>query len=205
MTARTPKPSLTRPTEQQISSAAAPRRAMRLRLERRASPIGVILLVADESGALRALDFDDYEARMAELLRRHYGAYLLAEGGAPKPATSALEAYFDGDLNALANVPTATGGSTFQREIWAALRKIPPAATISYGQLAASLGRPGASRAVGLANGANPIGIVVPCHRVIGSNGALTGYGGGLHRKRWLLDHERRHAGASQDQGRLAI
>jgi methylated-DNA-[protein]-cysteine S-methyltransferase len=178
---------------------------MRLALERRASPIGVILLVADEAGAVRALDFDDYEARMAELLRRHYGACLLAEGAAPKPAKNALEAYFEGDLDALAHVPTATGGTPFQREIWAALRKIPPGTTLSYGQLAASLGRPGASRAVGLANGANPIGIVVPCHRVIGSNGALTGYGGGLHRKRWLIDHERRHAGASQDQGRLAI
>jgi O-6-methylguanine DNA methyltransferase len=178
---------------------------MRLRLERRVSPIGVILLVADEDGALRALDFDDYEARMSELLRRHYGPCALAAGAAPKSATDALEAYFEGDLNALANVSVATGGSPFQREIWAALRKIPAGTTISYGQLAARVGRPRASRAVGLANGANPIGIVVPCHRVIGANGALTGYGGGLHRKRWLLDHERRHAGASEGQGLLPI
>ena len=173
---------------------------MRLQLERRGSPIGQILLVADEDGALRALDFEDYEPRMLTLLRRHYGAVELAAGAAPKTATRVLDAYFDGDLDGLADVHVATGGSPFQREVWQALRTIPAGATTSYGQLAVSIGRPGASRAVGLANGANPIGIVVPCHRVIGASGALTGYGGGLPRKRWLLNHEARYAGAVQFQ-----
>jgi methylated-DNA-[protein]-cysteine S-methyltransferase len=178
---------------------------MRLRLDRRASPLGQILLVVDEGDALRALDFDDYEPRMLRLLRLHYGDADLSENAAPISTTRALDAYFEGDLDALAGVRVATGGSPFQREVWAALRAIPAGTTTSYGQLAASLGRPGASRAVGLANGSNPIGIVVPCHRVIGANGALTGYGGGLHRKRWLLDHERRHAKSLQELGRSAI
>ena len=169
---------------------------MRLRLDRVASPIGLILLASDDEGALRALDFEDYDARMQTLLRRHYGVVELRDGAAPIEARRALEAYFGGDIEALAVVGVATGGSPFQREVWAALRQIPAGATTSYGELATRLGRPGASRAVGLANGANPIGIVVPCHRVIGANGALTGYGGGLPRKRWLLDHEHRHASA---------
>jgi methylated-DNA-[protein]-cysteine S-methyltransferase len=84
-----------------------------------------------------------------------------------------------------------TGGTAFQREVWRALRKIRCGATVSYAKLADQIGRPTAVRAVGLANGSNPIGIVVPCHRVIGANGSLTGYGGGMERKRWLLEHER--------------
>src|SRR6202035_4574287 len=100
--------------------------------------------------------------------------------------------YFDGAMDALAEINTATGGTPFQREVWKALRAIPAGVTISYGQLAVNVGQAGASRAVGAANGANPIAIVVPCHRVIGANGTLTGYGGGLERKTWLLDHERR-------------
>ncbi|HLH49194.1 MAG TPA: methylated-DNA--[protein]-cysteine S-methyltransferase [Roseiarcus sp.] len=167
---------------------------MRLQLDRLASPIGAILLVSDECGALRALDFEEYETRMARLLRLHYGAVELIHRAAPDATKRALGAYFAGDLEVLAPLQTATGGSLFQRGVWAALRKIPPGATTTYGELAAKLGRPGASRAVGLANGANPIAIVVPCHRVIGANGALTGYGGGLPRKRWLIDHERRYA-----------
>ncbi len=84
----------------------------------------------------------------------------------------------------------AAGGTDFQRRVWAALREIPSGTTRTYGDIAAELGEPGAARAVGLANGANPVAIVVPCHRVIGSAGALTGFGGGLERKRWLLEHE---------------
>jgi methylated-DNA-[protein]-cysteine S-methyltransferase len=153
-----------------------------------------MLLVTDDDGALRALDFDDYESRMHRLLRLHYRTYAL-EGGPRSPAlTRALTLYFDGDLNAIQMVRVATGGTPFQREVWSALRKTVAGATTSYGRLATQLGRPRASRAVGLANGANPVAIIVPCHRVIGANGALTGYGGGLARKRWLLDHERRYA-----------
>jgi len=84
-----------------------------------------------------------------------------------------------------------TGGTPFQQEVWRSLRAIPCGTTTSYGKLAAQIGRPAAVRAVGLANGANPVAVVIPCHRVIGSNGSLTGYGGGLERKRWLLDHEK--------------
>ena len=168
---------------------------MRLRLDRQSSPIGTMLLVSDDDGALRALDFDDFEARLRRQAQRHYGVHALDDGPAPATVTKALAAYFEGDLDALAGIAVATAGTPFQREVWAALRDIAPGSTMSYGALAAKLGRPGASRAVGLANGANPVGIVVPCHRVIGAGGALTGYGGGLERKRWLLDHERRHAG----------
>lgn len=163
---------------------------MRLELSRVNSPIGTVLLVIDEAGRLRALDFEDYEARMLRLLRLHYGPVTLEPGKAPVAITQALEAYFAGDHRALDAISVETGGTAFQREAWAALRRIPAGETWSYGRQAASMGKPKAVRAVGMANGANPVGIVVPCHRVIGSGGALTGYGGGLHRKRWLLEHE---------------
>ena len=170
---------------------------MQLRLERRASPVGPLLIVTDEAGTLRALDFADYEERMHKLLGRHYGAYELVEGAAPASVAEALDAYFAGDVTAIEKLPTATGGTEFQRAVWKALREIPAGTTQSYGALAARLGKPGASRAVGLANGSNPVGIVVPCHRVIGANGTLTGYAGGMKTKAWLLEHERRHAQAA--------
>lgn len=162
---------------------------MQLQLDRFAAPLGDLLLVFDAKG-LRALDFVDYEARLHRLLRLHYGSVELVAAPAPAAIVDALRAYFAGDLGALDAIAVATGGSDFQRQVWAALRTIPAGATTSYGELAAAIGRPGASRAVGMANGANPIGIVVPCHRVIGANGALTGYAGGVERKRWLLRHE---------------
>ena len=162
---------------------------MRLRLERRPSPLGVMLVIT-EGEVLRVLDFHDYDDRMRTLLKRHYGEVSIEEGAAPRSVGDALTAYFDGEIAAIDRIRTETGGSAFQRQVWAGLRTIPHGAAWSYGQLASALGRPGASRAVGLANGANPIAIVVPCHRVIGSNRSLTGYGGGLHRKRWLLRHE---------------
>ncbi len=163
---------------------------MHLILDRMESAVGTLLLVCDDSGCLRALDFADYEHRMRTLLGRHYGAFRLTDGNAPAPIRAALTAYLSGHHEALDQVPVATAGTAFQRSVWAALRRIPAGETRSYGALAAMLGKPGASRAVGLANGANPIGIVVPCHRVIGANGTLTGYAGGIDRKRWLLAHE---------------
>jgi methylated-DNA-[protein]-cysteine S-methyltransferase len=163
---------------------------MHLLLDRFSSPIGVLQLVTDAEGRLRVLDFHDDAKRLQLLLRRQHGTFQLDNGRAPAPVRAALEAYFDGDIACLAGVPVATAGTAFQRRVWAALREIPAGTTTSYGRLAASLGMPKASRAVGLANGANPVGIVVPCHRVIGANGALTGFGGGLDRKRWLLEHE---------------
>jgi O-6-methylguanine DNA methyltransferase len=164
--------------------------AVKLNLHRLGSPIGTLLLAADDTG-LRALDFADYEARMHRLLRRHYGDVSLVPAAVPAACQFALEAYFAGDLLAIEQVQVQTAGTAFQRRVWAALRAIPAGATTTYGRLAAELGQPAASRAVGLANGSNPIAIVVPCHRVIGANAALTGYGGGLARKAWLLAHER--------------
>jgi methylated-DNA-[protein]-cysteine S-methyltransferase len=106
-------------------------------------------------------------------------------------AVRQLDEYFRGTRTAF-DLPVAPQGTEFQRTVWAALRGIPYGETVTYGQLAATIDRPTASRAVGLANGRNPISIVIPCHRVVGSGGALTGYGGGVERKRLLLEHERR-------------
>ncbi|HEY4264300.1 MAG TPA: methylated-DNA--[protein]-cysteine S-methyltransferase [Micropepsaceae bacterium] len=161
-------------------------------LERLNTPTGPILLATDDQHRLRALDWEDHEPRMQRLLRRHYGADAIELRTAlhPSAAGRSLEAYFEGDMDALTAQQTATNGTDFQRAVWDALRHIPAGQTISYRVLAARIGRPAAIRAVGLANGANPVAIIVPCHRVIGANGSLTGYGGGLDRKRWLLTHE---------------
>jgi methylated-DNA-[protein]-cysteine S-methyltransferase len=163
-------------------------------LERIETPTGPMLLVTDDEGRLRALDWEDHEERMHRLMRRHYGenGARLHAVKATSAAARSLRAYFGGDLEAVTRLPTATNGTDFQRAVWDALRQIPVGHTWSYGELAAQIGRPRAVRAVGLANGANPIAIVVPCHRVIGANATLTGYGGGLPRKRWLLTHEGR-------------
>ncbi len=169
------------------------RELQRFVVDRVSSPLGPLLLVTDAAGALRTLKFHDQESRMERQMRLHYGTggYTLVEGRAPDTVTAALAAYFDGEIGAIDGIPVHTGGTEFQRVVWAALRRIPAAATTTYSQLATAIGRPRACRAVGLANGANPVGIVVPCHRVIGADGTLTGYGGGVDRKRWLLDHER--------------
>jgi methylated-DNA-[protein]-cysteine S-methyltransferase len=163
------------------------------------TPTGTMLLLTDARERLRALDWDDHEPRLQRLLGRHYGAGTRLEAS---PRTSnarrAIEAYFAGELSALETLATQTAGTAFQREVWAALRTIPVGETNSYGQLAAKIGRPKAVRAVGLANGANPIALVVPCHRVIGANASLTGYGGGIERKRWLLEHEGVHLPAAR-------
>jgi O-6-methylguanine DNA methyltransferase len=154
------------------------------------SPVGPLTLVWS-GGALRALDFDTPENRCNRMLSAHYGACRLHAGSPPEDIRAPLEAYFNGDLSAIDSIRVETGGTGFQKQVWAALRTIPAGTTTSYGELAARIGRRGASRAVGLANGSNPVGIVVPCHRVIGANGTLTGYAGGLQRKQWLLNHER--------------
>lgn len=161
-------------------------------LERVPTPLGEMLIVTDEQGCLRALDWHDHETSMHLLMRRQYRGSLitLRETTRRSRATQAMLAYFEGKITAPDTLSIATGGTSFQRQVWAALRDIPAGSTISYRELARRIGRPTAVRAVGLANGANPISIVVPCHRVIGSNATLTGYGGGLDRKRWLLAHE---------------
>jgi methylated-DNA-[protein]-cysteine S-methyltransferase len=159
-------------------------------LDRLPTPIGTALLVTDPDGYLRALDWEDYEPRMRQLLRLHYGAVTLQDGRAPRDTRVALTGYFKGDLDRLASIRWRVAGTPFQQKIWNALPGIPAGTTLSYGALAVQLKMPRAVRALGHANGSNPISVVLPCHRLIGANGALVKYGGGLERKRWLLKHE---------------
>jgi methylated-DNA-[protein]-cysteine S-methyltransferase len=135
---------------------------------------------------------------MLRLLKLHYrnSGYNLIPNAIPCDIRDKLKRYFAGDVRTIDDIAVETAGTAFQRSVWKELRNIPSGSPISYRTLAEQIDRPKAVRAVGLANGCNPIGIVVPCHRVIGANGSLTGYGGGLERKRWLLDHEQRHASA---------
>ena len=145
------------------------------------TPIGLLRLTTADDAVVRIDFLDPGEARPA------------GDGGKPG---ALLAEYFAGDIPALERIEVADiVGTPFQRKVWAALRDIPAGQTISYGQLAAAIGQPTAVRAVGRANGANPVPVVVPCHRVIRTGGAMGGYGGGLDRKQWLLDHERRHLG----------
>ncbi len=176
-----------------------------LALERVPTPLGIMLLANDETGRLRVIDWEDHEQNMLRLLRLHYRGteVQLRETQEVSAARRAVEAYFDGELNALESLQVGLGGTDFQRAVWSALRDIPVGTTISYLELARRIGRPGAMRAVGLANGANPISIVVPCHRVIGSNAKLVGYGGGMHRKQWLLAHEKAVIGTGPGRQRL--
>ncbi len=159
-----------------------------LTLDRLQTPIGVALLVTDPAGVFRAFHWSDYEDRLQAFIARRYPQAAVVEGRGP--ARRAFEAYFDGDLQALSGLPWEGAGTAFQKTVWTALCDIPVGETWTYAQLARAIGRPTAVRAVGLANGSNPVALVAPCHRVIGSDGTLTGYGGGLSRKRWLLSHE---------------
>ena len=172
-----------------MQTASAP--PERLTLERLSTPIGTALVVTDEAGFLRAYNWTDYEPRVLGWIARHYPKARFGEGRADGAVRAALQAYFEGDAGALGGVPWRASGTAFQLLVWQTLCSIPPGQTLSYAGLAARIGRPTAVRAVGLANGANPVPLVAPCHRVIGSNGALTGYGGGLARKTWLLEHEK--------------
>jgi methylated-DNA-[protein]-cysteine S-methyltransferase len=161
-----------------------------------------MVIIADHDGNLRAVDWTDHEERMLRLLRHHYGAngFKLEPGENPHGLADIIKRYFAGDLFALDALPVETAGTPFQREVWRALREIPCGDPISYAKLAQKIGRSKAVRAVGLANGSNPVGVIVPCHRVIGANGSLTGYGGGIERKRWLLQHESNPAGLEKEK-----
>jgi O-6-methylguanine DNA methyltransferase len=153
------------------------------------SPVGQLRIAGDEIGVV-SLDFDDFEERMRRLIEARFGEHQLCPGADPIGVISRLDRYFNQGIDTFGEIPVNLRGTPLQSEVWSALREIPVGETRSYGQLAAALGRPKASRAVGHANSLNPVGIIVPCHRVIGANGKLTGYAGGLHRKEWLLRHE---------------
>jgi methylated-DNA-[protein]-cysteine S-methyltransferase len=165
---------------------------LKLMTDRFETPIGEMMIAVDHDGNLRAVEWIDHAKRIFTLLERQYGkdGFVLESVHNPGGLTDAMRSYFAGELASIDTLPVQTAGTPFQREVWRALREIPCGTTISYGELAERIGRPSAVRAVGLANGSNPIGVVVPCHRVIGANGSLTGYGGGIERKRWLLEHE---------------
>ena len=154
------------------------------------SPIGELNLFTCNDKVV-AIEFAD-QGRTIGILGRHLQAVAIVSGSAPSPLRAALDDYFDhGDCTGFDDLALSPLGTPFQQLVWARLRRVPPGATISYSDLARSIGKPRAARAVGLANGHNPIPIIIPCHRVIGANGALTGYGSGLDRKAWLLEHER--------------
>lgn len=169
-----------------------PRNQLELFIDRIKTPIGELAIVADARDRLRAMEWTDHDDRLHRALRLHYGAdgYALKPRRDPAGLSTAMRAYFGGELAAIDRLKTETGGTAFQKSVWRALRGIPCGETITYAMLAERVGRPKAVRAAGHANGDNPISVVVPCHRVVGTNGSLTGYGGGIERKRWLLAHE---------------
>ena len=167
--------------------------ALRCFVDRVATPIGAMMIAADGDGRLRVALFTEDEEDLRRYLRLQVGAkgFTLEPADNPYGLISAISSYFAGEPGIIDTLRVETGGTPFQQDVWRALRAIPCGSTTSYGELAAQIGRPAAVRAVGLANGSNPVAVVVPCHRVIGANGSLTGYGGGIERKRWLLDHEK--------------
>ena len=145
--------------------------------------------VATKDGALVAAGFEEATPRLVARLEARFGPLELREAPDPGGAVTALGRFLSGDLGGLDGLRVDLGGTPFQREVWAALRAIPAGTTTTYGELAKRVGRPRAVRAVGSANAANPVSIVVPCHRVVGKDG-LRGYAGGIARKEWLLEHE---------------
>lgn len=159
---------------------------MELRAGELETPIGAVQWLATPAG-ICALGFGDWN-RTRALVERRFGTLDISAEGAPGGA--ALEAYFAGDLRALDALPVDVAGTEFQEAVWTALRKIPVSDTSTYRILAAGLGRPTASRAVGGAVGSNPVSLILPCHRVLRADGGLSGFAWGVDRKRWLLAHE---------------
>jgi methylated-DNA-[protein]-cysteine S-methyltransferase len=153
------------------------------------TPIGDMTLLARD-GVMLVLEFSDADGRVEREMKARFGHADLQPADNPFGFSALIRDYYSGHLKAIDAIPTDGGGTEFQRRVWAELRRIPLGVTISYGELAKRLGDKNLMRAVGLANGRNPISIVVPCHRVIGADGSLTGYGGGIKRKEWLLKHE---------------
>jgi methylated-DNA-[protein]-cysteine S-methyltransferase len=153
------------------------------------SPVGPLTLAAREARVC-LLHFGADEEAVWRFLRRYYPADVIEPHGDPAGGVSAVAAYFAGGLDALDGLEVELNGTPFQTRVWEALRRVRSGTTATYAELARSIGAASAVRAVGAANGANPVAVIVPCHRIIGTNGSLTGYGGGLERKRWLLEHE---------------
>jgi len=166
------------------------------------TPIGRMILLASD-GVLLLLEFEEAGDRVARVLKARFGDYTLVPKANPFGLSDRIRAYFEGDLAAIDDIATDGGGTQFQRRVWDELKRILCGVTISYGELARRIGNPSAMRAVGLANGRNPVSLVVPCHRVIGADGSLTGYGGGMKRKEWLLRHE--GVGRADAQGELGF
>ena len=162
---------------------------MEIHIDELETPIGKIVL-GECGGTLCALDFESSAGPVVARLKRRYGEVEISNGSGGSELRERLQAYFDGDLDALTDIAVDPKGTPFQRQVWTALQRIPAGSTASYSDIAAAIGRPTAVRAVGLANARNPIAVVIPCHRVVGRDGSLTGYAGGLERKRWLLEHE---------------
>jgi methylated-DNA-[protein]-cysteine S-methyltransferase len=158
-----------------------------LLLDEISSPLGRIAIAA-RGGRLCALEFG--RARLSRALARRFAGAPVRRAANPFGLSAKIRSYLKGAVVAVDSIPVDPGGTAFQRRVWSALRRIPAGRTMTYGELARALGRAAASRAVGAANGQNPISIVVPCHRLVGGDASLTGYGGGLWRKAWLLRHE---------------
>jgi methylated-DNA-[protein]-cysteine S-methyltransferase len=171
---------------------------MRLQISSLETPIGLVTF-ASRGASLVALGFDNQWPDLRIRLERRFGALTPFDEQTATGIGSAIAAYFRGDIRALDELSVDPGGTPFQGRVWAALRAIPPGTTISYSELATTIGTPKAVRAVGAANGENPISLVIPCHRVVGKTGHLTGYAGGLTRKGWLLTHEAACIAAAQD------
>ena len=172
-----------------MSEAAAP--PARLTLSWLDSPIGPLALACDDDGVLRGLSFGD---GLIKAMRREYPGAALADGETPAGVARTIAAYFDGDREALTRARWSLDGAAaadgFQARVWRALAEVPAGVTISYGEMAKRAGEPGAAQAAGVALNRNPIPLVLACHRVVGADGALVGFGGGLERKGWLLRHE---------------
>ncbi len=169
-----------------------------LRIDEIDSPLGMLTLVATDA-ALCALDFAECQARLLAPLLARFPDTPVVRAADPHGYATRVRAYFADDLRAIDDIRVDPGGTPFQRTVWDAVRRIPPGTVSTYGALARQLGRPGSARAVGAANARNPICLVIPCHRLVGADGKLRGYSGGLHRKRWFLQHE----GAPVPEGRI--
>ncbi len=168
---------------------------MRFSYDTISTPLGAMTMAVDEEGALRVLDWAQAGRDDLFSFQRFYKDVTLEKRPAPKPIKKALNQYFEGELTAIESIKIALPGTEFQRAVWNALCQIPAGTTCSYGDIARTINNEKAVRAVGMANNANPIAVVVPCHRVIGASGKMVGYGSGVKRKEWLLKHEKGDGG----------